>query len=144
MTLPTARRSFRFARCVKRWLVVVSVVVGALSVSPSSARAEPIRLWHAYRGLEEKALEQVLSTWEGDPVEPLAVPLATDPVSVEAQFLYDAGNRWFDNYIWNIILTPNYNSAHDNHYHVDMTPSSHFIGRQTSIQKKPWCLSSTR
>jgi arabinogalactan oligomer/maltooligosaccharide transport system permease protein len=78
MALPTARRSFRvraaLARRVRRWLVVLSVVIGALSLSPSFARAEPIRLWHAYRGLEEKALEQVLSTWEGDRIEPLALP----------------------------------------------------------------------
>jgi len=28
--------------------------------------------------------------------------------------------------IWNIILTPNYNDAHYNHFHVDLTPGSDF------------------
>ena len=29
--------------------------------------------------------------------------------------------------VWNIILTPNYNADHRNHFHVDLTPSSDFI-----------------
>jgi arabinogalactan oligomer/maltooligosaccharide transport system permease protein len=42
---------------------------------PSLARAaEPIRLWHAYRGEEEAALVLALETFEGAPVELLAVP----------------------------------------------------------------------
>jgi hypothetical protein len=44
------------------------------------------------------------------------------------EFLYDSSRRWYDAYIWNIILTPNYNVGHDNHFHVDLTPSSHYIG----------------
>ena len=28
---------------------------------------------------------------------------------------------------WNIVLTPNYNSDHRNHFHVDLTPGSDFI-----------------
>jgi arabinogalactan oligomer/maltooligosaccharide transport system permease protein len=36
--------------------------------------AEPIRLWHAYRGEEEAALRAIVSTWDGGPVEMLAVP----------------------------------------------------------------------
>lgn len=31
--------------------------------------------------------------------------------------------------VWNIVLTPNYNSAHRNHFHVDLTPGSDFIKR---------------
>ncbi len=51
-----------------------------------------------------------------------------DPVSPAAQFLYDVSLGWYDQWIWNVILTPNYNAAHDNHFHVDMTPGSHFRG----------------
>jgi hypothetical protein len=51
----------------------------------------------------------------------------TSPVSAGARFLYDAGYRWYNARIWNIILTPNYNAAHDNHFHIDMTPGSHYI-----------------
>ncbi|MCP4807988.1 MAG: extensin family protein [Proteobacteria bacterium] len=43
--------------------------------------------------------------------------------SWEGQMLYDAAYRWHDNKYWNIILTPNYNSVHDNHFHVDLTPN---------------------
>lgn len=43
-------------------------------------------------------------------------------------FLYDAAHRWYDQGYWNIILTPNYNTAHDNHFHVDLTPGGDYIG----------------
>jgi hypothetical protein len=33
------------------------------------------------------------------------------------------------NKIWNIVLTPNYNSLHRNHFHVDLTAGSDFITR---------------
>lgn len=29
--------------------------------------------------------------------------------------------------VWNIVLTPNYNAAHRDHFHVDLTPGSDFI-----------------
>ncbi|RMH40697.1 MAG: hypothetical protein D6689_13020 [Deltaproteobacteria bacterium] len=32
--------------------------------------------------------------------------------------------------VWNIALTPNYNDAHRNHFHVDLTEGSDFIRRQ--------------
>jgi hypothetical protein len=38
--------------------------------------------------------------------------------TTEAQWLYDTAYEWHDLGLWNIILTPNYNSAHDNHFHV--------------------------
>jgi hypothetical protein len=57
--------------------------------------------------------------WEHDTASP-----ATDA----GQFLYEAAYRWYEDYIWNIILTPNYNVAHDNHFHVDLSPGSHFVG----------------
>lgn len=43
-------------------------------------------------------------------------------------FLYEAAHRWYDAWIWTIILTPNYNTAHDDHFHVDLTPESHYLG----------------
>jgi hypothetical protein len=33
--------------------------------------------------------------------------------------------------VWNIVLTPNYNSAHRNHFHVDLTNGSDFIKRES-------------
>ena len=44
------------------------------------------------------------------------------------EWLYDSAYRWFDDDIWNIILTPNYNSAHDDHFHVDLTAGGNYIG----------------
>jgi hypothetical protein len=44
------------------------------------------------------------------------------------EWLYDTAYGWHDQRLWNIVLTPNYNAAHDNHFHVDLTPGSDFIG----------------
>ena len=51
----------------------------------------------------------------------------SSPVSDAAIFLYEAAYRWHDLDYWSIILTPNYIDAHDNHFHVDLTPGSDFI-----------------
>ena len=32
-------------------------------------------------------------------------------------------------HVWNIVLTPNYNADHRNHFHVDLTPNKDFIER---------------
>ena len=50
------------------------------------------------------------------------------PAPPGGEFLHSAAHRWYDAWIWNVILTPNYNSDHDDHFHVDMTPGSHFTG----------------
>lgn len=34
--------------------------------------------------------------------------------------------------VWNIVLTPNYNAAHRNHFHVDLSPGSDFIERASA------------
>lgn len=56
------------------------------------------------------------------------------------EWLYDTSHRWNDAQLWNIILTPNYNAAHDNHFHVDLTPGSDFIGFASPyfIGPSPW------
>jgi hypothetical protein len=61
----------------------------------------------------------LVDDWEHD---------TSNPSSAGGQFLYDAAYRWNDDELWSIILTPNYNAAHDNHFHVDLTPGSDFIG----------------
>lgn len=61
----------------------------------------------------------VYDDWEHD---------TSAPVTEAGIFLYEAAYRWFDEEYWNIILTPNYNAAHDNHFHVDLTPGSDYIG----------------
>lgn len=61
----------------------------------------------------------VLDHWEHD---------TTDFETEEGAWLYGASHRWFGAGFWNIVLTPNYNVAHDNHFHVDLTPGSDYIG----------------
>ena len=51
----------------------------------------------------------------------------SNPSGAKARVLYEIGQRMYNDHIFNIILTPNYNSAHDNHFHVDLTPGSHTI-----------------
>lgn len=55
----------------------------------------------------------------------------TSPRSHEAQVLYDIGRQMHEQRIFNVVLTPNYNAAHDNHFHVDLTAGSHFIGARS-------------
>jgi arabinogalactan oligomer / maltooligosaccharide transport system permease protein len=60
---------------MKRRLVHALLLVAvALVLAPASALAAPIRVWHAYRGDEEKALDAVLADWKGEPVDALSVP----------------------------------------------------------------------
>jgi hypothetical protein len=39
--------------------------------------------------------------------------------------------------VWNIVLTPNYNDAHRNHFHVDLTDGSDFIRYGDSVDVGP-------
>ncbi|MCO4747484.1 MAG: extensin family protein [Proteobacteria bacterium] len=58
----------------------------------------------------------------------------TTPITDAGQFLYNAAYRWHDAAYWNIILTPNYNAAHDDHFHIDLTPGSDYIrAKQSTI-----------
>jgi hypothetical protein len=48
------------------------------------------------------------------------------PVTFEGQWLKDLTDQRHEQGIFNIILTPEYNAAHDDHFHVDLTPGSDF------------------
>lgn len=39
--------------------------------------------------------------------------------------------------VWNIVLTPNYNDAHRNHFHVDLSPGSDFIRSRGLVDVGP-------
>jgi hypothetical protein len=56
------------------------------------------------------------------------------------EWLYDTAHRWHDDALWTIILTPDYNAAHDDHFHVDLTPGSDYIGftGATFLGETPW------
>ncbi len=49
-----------------------------------------------------------------------------DPVTFAGQWLKDLTDKRHEQGIFNIILTPEYNAAHDDHVHVDMTPNADF------------------
>ena len=52
----------------------------------------------------------------------------TTPSSTRARLLYDVAQRMHTDKIFHNVLTPNYNSAHENHFHVDLAPGADFIG----------------
>ncbi len=51
----------------------------------------------------------------------------TNPSTAGGAFLYEFAHALYDEYIYNIILTPEYNAAHEDHFHCDLTPGSHFL-----------------
>ncbi len=55
----------------------------------------------------------VLDDWEdGNP----------DPVTPPGQLLRSFTDQIWAMSLWNIVLTPEFNAAHDNHFHIDRTP----------------------
>jgi len=50
------------------------------------------------------------------------------PSSRKAQVIYEIGQRMHEERVFNIVLTPNYNTAHDNHFHVDLKVGGNFLG----------------
>ncbi|MBW2458491.1 MAG: extracellular solute-binding protein [Deltaproteobacteria bacterium] len=54
-------------------LALVALVCTQLWTLRASAE-DPIVLWHAYRGAEKKALDEILDDWSGPPVETLSLP----------------------------------------------------------------------
>lgn len=57
---------------IPRLYAAVLALLALLIAAP--AWAAPIRLWHGYRGDEEKALEEIIARWKGEPVELLSIP----------------------------------------------------------------------
>ncbi len=54
---------------IAAWLAAVAIVA-----APGVAAARPIKLWHSYRGAEERALQEVVASFRDAEVELLAVP----------------------------------------------------------------------
>ncbi len=52
-------------------------------------------------------------------------------------FLHEAICELKDHAVWNIVLTPNYNADHRNHFHVDLTAGSNFIRRRFAVDDGP-------
>ncbi len=53
--------------------------------------------------------------------------VGTMPTTPAGQWLWDLVNALFDARVFNIILTPNYNAAHRNHFHMDLTSGAHTL-----------------
>ena len=49
------------------------------------------------------------------------------PTTAAGKMLKSFAKSLYDQKIFNIILTPDYNAAHDNHFHTDLTQGSHFL-----------------
>ena len=71
-------------------------------------------------------LYDVEDHWEHDTV---------DFRTEQGRWLYDLAQQMHARHIFNIVLTPNFNAAHDNHFHVDLTPGGDFIGSEGAT---PW------
>jgi hypothetical protein len=54
-----------------------------------------------------------------------------ETVAGKDQWLHDLVCDLFTNRIFRILLTPNYNDAHRNHFHVDLTPGSNSITKES-------------
>jgi hypothetical protein len=50
------------------------------------------------------------------------------PPTVKGRWLLDLAERLCNERVFNIVLTPNFNEAHDNHMHVDLTADACFLG----------------
>lgn len=62
----------------------------------------------------------------------------TGPWRTEAgEWLYTSARRWHLNGLWSVILTPNYNAAHHDHFHVDLTPGSDYFSRTQDVPAIP-------
>lgn len=57
----------------------------------------------------------------------------TMPTTAAGTWMWALVNTMFDERMFNIILTPNYNAAHRNHFHVDLTSGAHYLGILRSL-----------
>lgn len=53
----------------------------------------------------------------------------SNPQTPGGRLLYDFVHRLHDEKVFKIILTPNFNAAHRDHFHMDLTPNSDFLER---------------
>lgn len=71
------------------------------------------------------AFLSVEEDWVRDPDD---VPTCeADPEGEENALLHELMCELYRDGVWNIVLTPNYNEAHRDHFHVDLTEDGDFI-----------------
>jgi hypothetical protein len=81
------------------------------------------------------AYASVNDDWVIDPSTERTCSAATEP-GADA-FLHQVICELKAAGVWNIVLTPNYNSAHRNHFHVDLTPGADYIRSGTAVDTGP-------
>lgn len=77
----------------------------------------------------------VLDDWVIDPPDEATCAAATEP-GLDA-FLHEMICAAKDAGLWNIVLTPNYNADHRNHFHVDLTPDADFMRGRGTVDRGP-------
>ena len=73
--------------------------------------------------------------WIVDPDEQPTCAAVTE--GAKDDWLHDLICEQKDAGIWNIVLTPNYNSAHRNHFHVDLKTGSDFLEAGFRVDQGP-------
>ncbi|MBZ0121390.1 MAG: extensin family protein [Sandaracinaceae bacterium] len=69
-----------------------------------------------------------------DTVEDWAITTRADPCPIASssdqdRVLKEIACAMYEERVFEIILTPNYNADHRNHFHVDLTDGSHYLGQ---------------
>lgn len=79
---------------------------------------------HEFRGFDGQTYN-VETDWtiSADPGSTCSAPA----LSTRDALLHELACEWSATRLFNIILTPNYNAEHRNHFHLDLTPGAHHI-----------------
>lgn len=51
------------------------------------------------------------------------------PRTDKGKGLKEFAQRMHEDYVFNIVLTPDYDAGHQDHFHLDLTPDRHFLSR---------------
>ena len=78
----------------------------------------------------------VTTDWVIDPAGQKTCDAPTEPG--KDAFLHDMICAIKADRVWNIVLTPNYNADHRNHFHVDLTPGADTIKKQRWTSALPF------
>jgi hypothetical protein len=54
---------------------------------------------------------------------------AAYPQTPKGKGLRELADAMHEDYVFNIVLTPEYNAAHADHFHFDLTPDRHYLSR---------------
>jgi hypothetical protein len=110
------KKGKRGKRCRKRWQKYKKAKKGKTS-QHRKALAIDIR-WFTF---SNGTVVDVLEDYERHSKKP---PCSDNPKSEKAKFLKNFACRLHQQKLFNVMLTPNANKAHRNHFHFDITPNA--------------------